>query len=92
MIKKYIIKKKKKDNSEFKVQKNLPKHWLWLRCIFEELTLKEWEIIFLIDLGREFYTYNKKDNSYTKVIKRGYHIQSKSNKTKLDNIKNLPLF
>lgn len=91
MTKEYVIKKRNNSNDVFIIQKKLSKRWRWLRCIFHHFTLQEWEIMSLMSLDRGFYIYNSDDDSYTPVVKRGGHIRSKPNKTKVDNISQLPL-
>lgn len=94
-MKDYIIKKRNKDNSVFLVQKKLEGLPLLFRCLYKTVKMSEPEAIALINLGIKFFTYNKDGGSYTNVIKRGfhsnYHLASRSNHTKVDNIGMLPL-
>jgi len=90
-MKAYLIKKRNKENSVFVVQKKLEGLPLLFRCLFRSEEISEGDILFLMGLDTQFFTYNEEDASYTLVFKRGYHIRSKPNSTKSDNIGNLPL-
>jgi len=90
-MKQYVIKKRNKENSVFVIQKRLEGLSLIFRCLYKSEEISEGNIMFLMGLNRKFFTYNKEDNNYTPVFKRGYHIRSKITGTRVDNIGNLPL-
>lgn len=54
---------------------------------------KESDIINMMNDGDTFYTYNISDDNYTKVnVIHNDNIKTNPNRTKLDNIENLPIY